>query len=331
MADSKVYFSCPNCDKSVSVATEHAGKRGKCPGCGYVFQIPPIGSATVKKCVGISTTHRAIGSKAAPGVEPGGGRKASRIVQCFSCGEQRARDTAEAVGRTGVDCVACQSDLTRVIAPDEREVYREALALSQFGEQLYRLGQFEASREQFEQALQLSPEDPILLINMGNALGEIGWDRFAPETVAAGIPYLKKALALYPDYKRAEHNLRASQEKLAELTHRSAQKPSPRGLQNIALKGFDGPEDSDNLVRELVWLIGNNRKVLAGSAHGHPIVARVSEIGEQLFAVGERYEPGAGLELMRSAYAEVQTRFGSSAADDLDGVWASIAEWVSPR
>jgi hypothetical protein len=36
----KIRFPCPKCAKAVSVRAEHAGKRGKCPGCGSVVAIP---------------------------------------------------------------------------------------------------------------------------------------------------------------------------------------------------------------------------------------------------------------------------------------------------
>src|SRR5579872_1775854 len=37
---SKIHFRCPHCDKSISVAILHAGKRGKCPACAEVLQVP---------------------------------------------------------------------------------------------------------------------------------------------------------------------------------------------------------------------------------------------------------------------------------------------------
>jgi hypothetical protein len=36
----KIRFHCPRCSKSVSVAVQHAGKQGKCPGCKSVITIP---------------------------------------------------------------------------------------------------------------------------------------------------------------------------------------------------------------------------------------------------------------------------------------------------
>lgn len=36
----RIRFPCPKCHKSVSVAVQHAGKSGKCPGCGVVIQVP---------------------------------------------------------------------------------------------------------------------------------------------------------------------------------------------------------------------------------------------------------------------------------------------------
>jgi hypothetical protein len=38
--DGKIHFRCPHCDRGVSVAIQHAGKRAKCPGCGTPLQIP---------------------------------------------------------------------------------------------------------------------------------------------------------------------------------------------------------------------------------------------------------------------------------------------------
>jgi hypothetical protein len=38
--EAKIRFCCPNCDRVVSVAQEHGGKQGKCPGCGNVVDIP---------------------------------------------------------------------------------------------------------------------------------------------------------------------------------------------------------------------------------------------------------------------------------------------------
>jgi hypothetical protein len=39
-ADGKIHFRCPHCDRAVSVAEAHGGKRGKCPGCGTPVQVP---------------------------------------------------------------------------------------------------------------------------------------------------------------------------------------------------------------------------------------------------------------------------------------------------
>ena len=41
MADTdKIRFRCPDCNKPVIVARQYAGKRGKCPGCSSIVQIP---------------------------------------------------------------------------------------------------------------------------------------------------------------------------------------------------------------------------------------------------------------------------------------------------
>jgi hypothetical protein len=38
-------FKCPHCQKDVSVADEHAGKKGRCPGCKGLFVIPAAAPA----------------------------------------------------------------------------------------------------------------------------------------------------------------------------------------------------------------------------------------------------------------------------------------------
>ncbi len=37
---SKISFSCPHCGRAMTVATEHAGKSGKCNGCKNVVTVP---------------------------------------------------------------------------------------------------------------------------------------------------------------------------------------------------------------------------------------------------------------------------------------------------
>src|SRR5205823_6600478 len=36
----KIRFLCPHCGKAVGVSAQHAGKRGRCPGCGTVIRTP---------------------------------------------------------------------------------------------------------------------------------------------------------------------------------------------------------------------------------------------------------------------------------------------------
>lgn len=38
--DGKIHFRCPHCDRAISVAEAHAGKRSKCPACGQAIQVP---------------------------------------------------------------------------------------------------------------------------------------------------------------------------------------------------------------------------------------------------------------------------------------------------
>jgi uncharacterized paraquat-inducible protein A len=40
-----IKFKCPHCDRDVSVADEHAGKKARCPACREIFQIPQARAA----------------------------------------------------------------------------------------------------------------------------------------------------------------------------------------------------------------------------------------------------------------------------------------------
>ncbi len=40
-----IKFNCPHCGKDVTAADEHAGKKGRCPGCKEVFSIPAKSAA----------------------------------------------------------------------------------------------------------------------------------------------------------------------------------------------------------------------------------------------------------------------------------------------
>jgi hypothetical protein len=39
-ASGKIRFVCPNCSKALSVSAEHAGKQGRCSGCGQKITVP---------------------------------------------------------------------------------------------------------------------------------------------------------------------------------------------------------------------------------------------------------------------------------------------------
>ncbi|HEX5269628.1 MAG TPA: hypothetical protein VFW33_04025, partial [Gemmataceae bacterium] len=39
-----IKFKCPHCGKDVSAGDEHAGKKGRCPGCKELFTIPAAGA-----------------------------------------------------------------------------------------------------------------------------------------------------------------------------------------------------------------------------------------------------------------------------------------------
>lgn len=47
----KIRFQCPRCGKRVSVPAEHAGKKGKCPGCEEVLRIPAVSAPSQPEAV----------------------------------------------------------------------------------------------------------------------------------------------------------------------------------------------------------------------------------------------------------------------------------------
>jgi ribosomal protein S27E len=54
-SNDRLQFSCPHCQRTVSVPTQHAGKKGKCPGCGQVIPIPATSEASAQRTVAEST------------------------------------------------------------------------------------------------------------------------------------------------------------------------------------------------------------------------------------------------------------------------------------
>jgi tetratricopeptide (TPR) repeat protein len=146
------------------------------------------------------------------------------LLQCFNCGLQQDAPRPAPVGHRGLPCRSCGSAVTQIIAFDKAAQYRQAQNIGQEGESLYNDDRFEQAIAKFQAALQLAPDDPILLLDMGNALGMIGWNKRDRRTLEESIEYLTKALELFPDYERAQRNLEVTKAKLATL--KSAETPA---------------------------------------------------------------------------------------------------------
>src|SRR4051794_25654185 len=54
-SDGKIHFRCPECDKPVSIEQVHAGKRGRCPRCGKVLQIPASAPVAAEPAINFDT------------------------------------------------------------------------------------------------------------------------------------------------------------------------------------------------------------------------------------------------------------------------------------
>ena len=143
--------------------------------------------------------------------------KDAPLLQCFNCGKQQDLPRPKPPGDRGQPCRSCSSTVTLVIPFAKSEQYRESQRIGQEGERLYGKDEFANALVKFQQALALTPDDPVLLLDIGNVLGTIGWDEQDRRKLNESLKYLKRACDLYPDYERAQRNLDVTEAKLAEL------------------------------------------------------------------------------------------------------------------
>ena len=120
-------------------------------------------------------------------------------------------------GERGVECQECGETITQVIRPAEAPRYRQAQRVGQEGEQLYAQDRYHEAAVKFRQALELAPDDPVLLLDLGNALGMLGWEQQNRPMLAESLACLAKAQELYPEYERVGRNIEVTQAKLAQL------------------------------------------------------------------------------------------------------------------
>jgi tetratricopeptide (TPR) repeat protein len=68
---------------------------------------------------------------------------------------------------------------------------------------LYRADELEASIAEFRKALALTPRHPVLLVDLGDAVSDLGWRAQDARILQESLVHLSHALQLYPDYGRA--------------------------------------------------------------------------------------------------------------------------------
>lgn len=139
------------------------------------------------------------------------------VLQCFNCGKQNPYRGRAKPGVRGRRCPGCSSALTTVLAGAEAERYQRSMAITAEGEGWFRSERYEFAISSFRQALELTPDDPVLLMDLGNALGMLGWDRRDRGLLEESAACFARALTLFPDYERCRDNRNMTLSKLAAL------------------------------------------------------------------------------------------------------------------
>lgn len=60
--ESMIGITCPNCRKSLKMKSETAGRKGRCPSCGYLFDLPTTGNRPIEN----SKPHPVYGGRMSP-------------------------------------------------------------------------------------------------------------------------------------------------------------------------------------------------------------------------------------------------------------------------
>lgn len=82
-AEDKIRFACSHCGHSVAVATAHAGKRGKCPKCGGIIEIPAAAAESPRAEPPVSTPAAAPPQHTCPSCQAT--LKPAAVI-CVNCG-----------------------------------------------------------------------------------------------------------------------------------------------------------------------------------------------------------------------------------------------------
>jgi hypothetical protein len=180
----KIQFRCSNCAKTVGVAVQFAGKRGKCPYCNAVVQIPAVEAATANPLRLASTQIRDLNSgefevrvNAMAKLREGKDATAiGQLIELLSDKDRRIREeaafTLESIGdlRAVEPLIAVLSDL------DGNVRLKAARALGVLGD----------SRAVEALIVHLRDPDYVVVFYAAQALGNIG-DRSALEPLQAAL------------------------------------------------------------------------------------------------------------------------------------------------
>jgi len=161
---------------------------------------------------------------------------------------------------------------------------------------------------------------------------------------AEAIREMEAALQLKPDYPQAQQALaklratagppspgeRPAAPQLVQAPEPSKPQEQPwvtyraredsKAVAKIRLKGFNGPEDSNRLVHELVWMIGRLRFDQSSSWSENsdtPGKPDLFTVGSKLYEIGQRIDANAGPEMVTGALMEVGMHYGEDCKRNL--------------
>jgi len=141
----------------------------------------------------------------------------SERFRCFGCGQEYDQPSRIRFRRIGLPCRSCKSRITIMVPFKLVGKYLQAQQLGVEGERLYGAERYRESIDKFREGLKLFPNDANLLLNLGNALGMLGWAERNRTMLKESAKYLKKAVKTFPGNSRAARNLEITHQKIGAL------------------------------------------------------------------------------------------------------------------
>ncbi|CAD7704382.1 unnamed protein product [Ostreobium quekettii] len=127
-------------------------------------------------------------------------------LKCYQCGAIRPSD-GSASPNNGHNCPGCLSDLTALVAINDLPRISRAEQLTSEGESRFRVEDYRGAIQKFQEAFEIWPSDPILLLDLGNACSMQAWNERSEPLIRQGIRWLRQAIKMYPGFDRAKRNL----------------------------------------------------------------------------------------------------------------------------